>query len=117
MEVKNIAEEIALRGHQHKMVVLSKLTLMPNNAVAFALSTPNSSTYKVVIVHYEDDIPIQFEERYVNAELVVDFLKQDFTQITSHEYLSSVAPLTEADTTLEAVMPSAMLKERLQMPD
>tara|TARA_R110001583_G_scaffold561_13_gene5036 strand:- start:5188 stop:5895 length:708 start_codon:yes stop_codon:yes gene_type:complete len=117
LEIKNIAEEITLRQNQHRMVVLSKLTLIPNNAISFALSTPNSPTYKVVIVHYENDTPIQLEERYVNADLVKNFLKQDFTKITSHEYLSSVAPLTEADTTLEAVMPSEFLKKNLQMPD
>jgi GntR family transcriptional regulator, histidine utilization repressor len=117
LEIRNIADEIASRGNQHKMLVLSKLTLVPNNAVAFALSMPSSPTYKVVIIHLENDSPIQLEERYVNAELVKDFLKQDFTKITSHEYLSSVAPLTEADTTLEAIMPTDILKTNLQIPD
>ena len=71
--------------------------------------------YKIIIIHFENDIPIQLEERYVNAEKVPNFLQQDFSKITAHQYLTSVAPLTEAEISVEAVMPTKILKHNLHL--
>ena len=70
LEIRNIADEIRSRGHVHKMTVLSKLMLIPNDAIAFTLSLNSRTVYKIIIVHWENDQPIQLEERYVNAERV-----------------------------------------------
>tara|TARA_R110002167_G_scaffold366330_1_gene594907 strand:- start:3144 stop:3848 length:705 start_codon:yes stop_codon:yes gene_type:complete len=115
LEIKNIADEISSRGHSHKMTVLSKLSLVPNDAVAISFPLQSKTVFKIIIIHFENDIPIQLEERYVNAEKVPDFLQQDFSKITAHQYLTSVAPLTEAEITVEAVMPTKILKHNLHL--
>ncbi|KGK00143.1 UTRA domain-containing protein [Thalassotalea sp. ND16A] len=115
LEIKNISDEIIARGHDHKMVVLSKMTLVPNDKVAFELSAFESKVFKIVILHYENDTPIQLEERFVNAELVPQFLEQDFTKITANQYLTLVAPLSEAHVTVEAIEPSNILKHHLHI--
>ncbi|MEH6709988.1 MAG: UTRA domain-containing protein [Paraglaciecola polaris] len=117
LEIKNIADEILSRGHTHKMTVLSKLLLVPNDAIAISFSLQNKNVFKIIIIHFENDSPIQLEERYVNAEKVPFFLQQDFSKITAHQYLTSVAPLTEADISVEAVMPTKILKHNLQLND
>ena len=117
LEIRNIADEIRSRGHVHKMTVLSKLTLIPNDAIAFTLSLNSRTVYKIIIVHSENEQPIQLEERYVNAERVPLFLQQDFSKITASEYLNSIAPVTEAEITVEAVMPTKILKHNLQVDD
>ena len=99
------------------MTVLSKLTLIPNDAIAFTLSLNSRTVYKIIIVHSENEQPIQLEERYVNAERVPLFLQQDFSKITASEYLNSIAPVTEAEITVEAVMPTKILKHNLQVDD
>ena len=99
------------------MTVLSKLLLVPNDAIAISFSLQNKNVFKIIIIHFENDSPIQLEERYVNAEKVPFFLQQDFSKITAHQYLTSVAPLTEADISVEAVMPTKILKHNLQLND
>ena len=59
--------------------------------------------------------PVQVEERFVNPQLAQDYLQQDFSQLTPHEYLSRVAPLTEARHTIEAVSPTDQVCEWLQL--
>ena len=115
LEIKNIADEILSRGHSHRMTVLSKLTLVPNDSIAITFSLQTEIVYKIIIIHFENDLPIQLEERYVNAEKVPNFLHQDFSKITAHQYLSSVAPLTEAEISVEAVMPTKILKHNLHL--
>jgi GntR family histidine utilization transcriptional repressor len=44
---------------------------------------------------------------------VPDYLQQDFSSHTPHEYLSAVAPLTEAKHTVEAIMANELLQQRL----
>lgn len=117
LEIRNIADEIRSRGHAHKMTVLSKLTLIPNDSIAFTLSLNSKTVYKIIIVHWENEQPIQLEERYVNAEQVPLFLQQDFSKVTASEYLNSIAPITEAEITIEAVMPTKILKHNLHLDD
>src|SRR5690606_22638678 len=60
-----------------------------------------------VMVHYENDLPVQIEDRCVNASVVPDYLAQDYSQTTPHAYLSLIAPLTEGEHIVEAVRATA----------
>jgi GntR family histidine utilization transcriptional repressor len=59
------------------------------------------------IVHFENDVPVQIEDRYVNPAVAPDYLKQDFTVQTPYAYLSQVAPLTEGEHVVEAILADA----------
>ena len=50
------------------MTVLSRLTLIPNETAGLTLSLQSKKIYKIIIVHWENEQPIQLEERYVNAD-------------------------------------------------
>jgi len=115
LEIRNISDEIISRGNVHSMTVLSKLTLVPHGELAFNLDSQNKKVFKVIIVHSENEIPIQLEERYVNAEKVPLFMEQDFSKTTVNEYLSSVTPLTDAEISVEAVMPTKILRHNLKL--
>lgn len=117
LEIKNISDEIKSRGHKHNMVVLSKMIMEPTSDQIFPLDSENKKIFKVVIIHYENEIPIQLEERYVRASKAPLFMEQDFSTITVNEYLSSIAPLTEADISIEAIIPSQILKHNLKISD
>ncbi len=54
------------------------------------------------MVHYENEVPVQIEDRCVNAAVVPDYLHQDYTATTPHDYLSLIAPLTEGEHIVEA---------------
>jgi GntR family histidine utilization transcriptional repressor len=103
--VNNIAVEIAARGRRHHARVVKSSEEVAGAARAAALDVGEGQrVFHTVIVHYEDDVPIQLEDRYVNAMVAPDYLEQDFTRQTPYEYLSRVAPLTEGEHVVEAVL-------------
>ncbi len=106
LEIRNIADDIQARGHFHsaELVQLTELPCPAVVATALGLNR-NDPVFFSLIVHYDNQQPLQLEARYVNPQQIPDYLKQDFVQQTPHEYLSAVAPLTEADHLVEAVLP------------
>ncbi|WP_325101206.1 histidine utilization repressor [Marinomonas transparens] len=117
-EVHNIAEEIAVRGHKHRseLLVLEAAKATVEEAMVLGVRT-NHAIFRSVILHYENDLPIQIEERVVNASLAPEYDKQDFAKHTSYEYLMRVAPMTEGEHLVEAVLPTPQECERLQISD
>jgi GntR family histidine utilization transcriptional repressor len=57
-------------------------------------------------VHTENGVPLQCEDRYVNPACAPDYLSVDFTQTTPTQYLLHVAPLWEAQYSIEAGPPT-----------
>lgn len=105
LEIRNISEEIEARGHKHhaKQLVLKSIDVTEEIAILLNINN-NEHVFFSQVLHFENDQAIQLEQRYVNASLVPDYLLQDFTHTTPHEYLSDVAPLTEATHEIEAVL-------------
>jgi GntR family transcriptional regulator, histidine utilization repressor len=115
-EVHNIAEEVAARGHKHRseLLVLESAKATMEEAMNLGVRT-NHGIFRSVVLHFENDLPIQIEERIVNANLAPDYDKQDFSLHTSYEYLMSVAPMTEGEHLVEAILPSPVECERLRI--
>lgn len=44
-----------------------------------------------MVVHFENDLPIQVEDRYVNPAVAADYMAQDFGSQTPNAYLTRVA--------------------------
>jgi GntR family histidine utilization transcriptional repressor len=76
---------------------------------------PRSELYCSLIVHFENDRPIQLEDRYVLPKLAPDYLNMDFSRTTPHDYLVKVAPLQEAEHLLRAEMPDERTRRLLTM--
>lgn len=108
LEIRNIADEINERGHEYHAVQLTLNAVDIDEEMRILLNVPHDAlVYYSEVLHMENGEPIQLEQRYVNGALVAEYAQQDFTQITPHEYLSSVAPLTEATHEVEAVAPNS----------
>ena len=105
LEIRNISDEIHERGHKHhaKQLMLKSIAVTEEITILLNLKN-NEHVFLSQILHFENNQPIQLEQRYVNAALVPEYLLQDFTKTTPHEYLSAVAPLTEATHEIEAVL-------------
>lgn len=116
LEIKNISEEIRQRGHHYSVKVLLVERRLADDELAMTLDIPQGSeVYFSSLIHLENSIPVQLEHRYVNPELVPDYLTSDFTRYTPHELLSMVAPLTEAEHIIEATMPGHTTISQLQL--
>ncbi|MGE9550663.1 histidine utilization repressor [Erwinia amylovora] len=106
LEVHNIAEEIAQRGHRHscKLIELREIKADPEQASLLGI-TSGSPAFHSVIVHYENELPVQLEDRLVNPQVAPDYLQQDYHSQTPYTYLMRVAPLTAGEHIVEAVLP------------
>ncbi|UHQ53663.1 histidine utilization repressor [Microbulbifer sp. YPW16] len=116
LEVRNIADEVSARGHSYSSTILLLEETEASAGVARALGLAEGArVFHSVIVHRDNDLPIQWEERYTNPELAPDYLGQDFSRVTPNAYLTRVAPLTEADTTVEAIAAGDEIAGALQV--
>ena len=118
LEVQNIADEIAARGRTHSSQVLRQSRQRARGEIAKALHVDQGvSVFHLLLVHFENDTPIQIEDRHVLADFAPACLEQDFERVTPSAYLTSVAPLQEAEQVVRAQTPNAAVRERLQMDD
>ncbi|AXU95814.1 histidine utilization repressor [Erwinia persicina] len=106
LEVHNIAEEIAQRGHRHscKILTLCETKADPEQAAVLGL-IPGQPLFHSLMVHYENEQPVQLEDRLVNPQMAPDYLQQDYANQTPYTYLMRVAPLTAGEHIVEAVLP------------
>lgn len=117
LTVRDVHEEIAARGHRHEARVHVLETLRANAEQAGRFGVRSGATlFHSVIVHRENGVAIQCEDRLVNPACAPDYMKQDFERITPTHYLLEVAPLSEARYTIEAEMPNALEARLLGMP-
>lgn len=116
LEVRNIADEIARRGHRHTTTVLRHAAERATREVAKALQvTTGARVFHILITHHEGPAPIQLEDRYIRAAFAPDCLAQDFHATTPAAYLSAIAPLQEAEHIVRAAMPDALVRKSLKM--
>ena len=118
LEVRNIADEIASRGHRHASTVVRQSRQHARGEIARALQVEQGTdVFHLLLVHYENGEPIQVEDRHVLASFAPDCLEQDFSRTTPSAYLTSVAPLQEADHVVRAAMPNAAVRQQLRMAE
>jgi GntR family histidine utilization transcriptional repressor len=119
LEIRNIADEINERNHIHSAKQIALCSVSATNEIAILLNINRGDTvFYAEVLHYETSAlgntqAIQLEQRYVNPNLVPDYLQQDLSTITSHEYLSSQAPLTEATHEIEAIAATEAIAKQL----
>ena len=115
MTIRNIADEIHERNHKHHCEIVNLEAVNLKDKVDNFLSKEFGSKFiyskddRVFfsrIIHFENDEPIQIEERFINPGLAPEYLKQDFLKFTPNEYLMKVCPVSEAEHRVEAVMPT-----------
>ena len=118
LEVQNIADEICGRGHTHSSIVVRQSRQHARGDVAKGLHVEQGTeVFHLLLVHYENGSPIQVEDRHVLASFAPQCLQQDFAAITPSAYLTSIAPLQEAEQAVRAAMPNAAVRQHLGIPE
>lgn len=104
VEIRNIADEIRARGHVHRSSLRLLEAGRANELLArqFGLAA-GSALFHSLIVHFENEVPIQAEDRWVNPACAPRYLEQDFTVITPNAHLMEAAPLQGATYSIEAL--------------
>lgn len=116
MEVRNIAEEIAERGHSYANRILKMEEAAATEAIAMQLGlAAGARIFHSMIVHIDNGVPVQLEDRFVNPAIAPKYLAQDFARQTPNAYLWGVAPVEAVEHTIEAVSPGTQVARWLQI--
>ncbi|MEO7151163.1 MAG: UTRA domain-containing protein [Burkholderiaceae bacterium] len=108
LTIRDLHEEITARGHRHRAVVhLARAEKAPAELASRLGLRSGASVFHTLIVHCENGVALQCEDRYVNPACAPDYLAVDFSRTTPTHYLLQVAPFWEAQFSIEASRPSA----------
>lgn len=117
-DLKDIKNEIVSRGQRHDAEVIALERVRATDEVANELGRPRAGdVFHSVVVHKENGVPIMFEERFVNPDIVPEYLAQDFRKLTTRAYLVQVIPVTEVEHTIHAVHPQKRLRRLLKISE
>lgn len=117
LDIRSIAEEIAERGNQHSCKVISCVSEPAPVHIAQSLQlTVCSNIFHVVLVHLENNCPIQVEDRYVNPNAAPEFLSVDFTTTTPSAYLLAHLPVSEVEHKITSRQPTPLECSLLELP-
>lgn len=115
-EIRNIADEVRQRGHHYDCRVVKLKRTAADESVAMQMGVPiGTAVFHSVIVHLEEGLPIQLENRYVAAAAVPGYIEQDFTRSTPNEYLSKTCPISSIEHIVEAVLPGEKVQALLEI--
>jgi GntR family transcriptional regulator, histidine utilization repressor len=116
LEITDISDDIARRHHSHRASIITLDTLPADVTLArdFSLRRGAKIFYSE-IVHYENDLAVQLEERFVTPAFAPLYLQQDFLLQTTSRYLQSIAPATEIEHVIHAVEPDEREQKLLQI--
>jgi GntR family histidine utilization transcriptional repressor len=116
LEIRSIDDEIIQRGHRYSNKVLAVDIIHASERQRVWLGVAaNSLVFHTKVVHMENELVIQLEDRLVNPALAPQYIEQDFMHTTANHYLSKVAPLTQADHSVEAISPNKGLANILNI--
>jgi len=116
LEINSIADEIKKRGGTYSCDVhlLAKEKAPPLLAADMGLP-PYASVFHSILVHKDNNLPIQLADRYIVPVIAPDYIKQDFSKITPNEYLLKIAPISDVHHVVEALMPETWIRELLEI--
>lgn len=118
LEIHNIADEIRARHHTYSAEVLVCETVKANEKIASFMNVEiGDELIHSQIIHKEQGIPIQLEDRLVNEDIVPGYGAQDFTIHTPYEYLIKKAPLQKVEHVVKAILAPPGIKSLLDMSD
>lgn len=107
LTIRDLHTEIEERGHRHHAEVHLAREERASAALARQLGVAEGApVFHTLIVHHENGVPLQCEDRFVNPACAPDYLSADFTRITPTQYLFGVTALWRAQYSIEAALPT-----------
>lgn len=117
LTIRDLHEEIESRGHAHHAAVQLQRAEKATPALAAQLGlAAGARVFHTVIVHHENGVPLQCEDRYVNPACSPHYLDADFTRTTPTQVLFETTALWRAQYTIEAGAATAEEARLLGIP-
>lgn len=116
LRTQDISKEIELRGGRH----FSEVLILERKEAAGEVSSQlelesGAEVFHSLIVHYENDLPLQLEERWINPVIAPNYLQEDFTKTTTHRHLLECAAISEIEHVIHAILPDEQEAELLKL--
>lgn len=103
LTIRDLHEEIEARGHRHHAVVHVQRAEPAGAALASQLGLDTGDrVFHTLIVHHENGVPLQCEDRYVSPACSPGYLDADFTTTTPTQVLFETTALWRAQYAIEA---------------
>ncbi len=107
LTINDLHEDIVRRGHQHHANVHVQRSEAASAALAAQLGVAQGeAVFHTLIVHLENGVPLQCEDRYVNPAEAPHYLQADFTHTTPTHVLFESTALWRAQYSIEAAIPT-----------
>lgn len=119
LTLHDLHDEIQARGHLHQAHVHLQRSETAAKALAEQLGVAaGAKVFHTLIVHSENGVPLQCEDRYVNPACAPDYLRHDFSQTTPTHVLFDSTALWRAQYSIEAARATAQEARLLRIaPD
>ena len=106
LTLRDVQEEIESRGHRHHARVFVQEQIAANDQAARDLGLSlGSPVFRTLIVHFENGLALQCEDRLVNPLCAPDYLLADFSRTTPTQYLFEHTALWSARYAIESACP------------
>jgi GntR family histidine utilization transcriptional repressor len=116
LEITDIADDILRRGHRHQARVIKLEAIRADAALAAAFGVKRGAKlFHSEIVHCEDGVPVQLEQRDICPTFAPGYLAQDFSAATTYRYLQNIAPAAEVEHIVHAVLPDLPTQALLEI--
>ena len=117
LTIRDLPAEIEARGHQHQAVVHLQRSEKAPAALAKRLGLATGArVFHTLIVHHENGVPLQCEDRYVNPACSPGYLAADFSRTTPTQVLFETTALWRAHCVIEAASASTDEARLLGVP-
>jgi GntR family histidine utilization transcriptional repressor len=102
LEIPVTRIEVEKRGASYRHAVIERETAKPPELVASKLGSGVKKLLHLRSLHFADDHPFIYEDRWVNQVAVPDVMKESFEHVSTNEWLVRNAPFTHGDITFGA---------------
>lgn len=114
----DIIKEIASRDGQHRAQVLQReLRGMTASEAAAFDAAPGEPVFHALILHHENDRPLELEDRLIAPKFLPDAMAIDLVSQTLFSHLMLVRPYREGSETARAIVASAEDRQLLHIQE
>ena len=114
--VNNIADEIRGRNSSYSAIMVQNSLEHASRIVAQQLEIePGSEVFHSIVIHEENGLPLQLEERFVPQAILPGYGELDFSKGTPNEYLMKNAPLQKFEHRVRSIIPDVESRKLLKM--
>jgi len=117
-QIPIIRSQIESQGQCYRFDLLKRKFDTPLVSVVSALKLrKNSKALHVRSIHYADDVPYIFEDRWINAQTIPQVKKVDLEQTSVNEWLVENIPFTRGEFVIEAIEANKTVAKALGVAD